>query len=363
MSLFGRLKKIGEAVARTAETVAKVAKDVGTSTVRIVTDVAIDSANVVTGFQFSESMESAKAAMDDAGLKSAATAIRDNHYPEIDTLLEAMKTHRESAQQKVDSIVAQNDAVNKRVALYDSFLSKVSLINQLQTEVTYLLSVTRGELPELRVYESEMGEILRQKPTLSSSGFNATQRALAYGSLAAGIGAALGTATAVASTAAKTVKMAGRASAVLAVAGVGLDVGMAFASYEKQLKQLREAKEKADVLERDLDEDLASLQAHRGAVDKAIETILDATNPRQTEAGYLAWAEASIKDLMDVKAQLEKEARILMAEVLGRLVRGGETNAATLLKVAKVFLPAIDVAEVEELISENAKDEKSWQVQ
>ena len=66
--------------------IASVTKDVGTSATRIVTDTAIDIANVSTGFQFNDEMEAAKQTMSDAGVLSAADAIKKNHYPFLERM-------------------------------------------------------------------------------------------------------------------------------------------------------------------------------------------------------------------------------------------------------------------------------------
>ena len=50
-------------------------KDVGTSSVRIITDTAIDIGNVATGFQFNDEMESAKKEMSDVGILNHKDAI------------------------------------------------------------------------------------------------------------------------------------------------------------------------------------------------------------------------------------------------------------------------------------------------
>jgi hypothetical protein len=333
-----------------------VLKDIGTSSVRIVTDTAIDVGNVATGFQFNESMESAKKSMDDVGLKSASTAIKDNHYSEIDTISKELTRRGQSIQKKLNNYDQQNTELNDRVNLYQTFSDRAFQINLLQNEINHLINITRGELPELENFKGQIDQLIKQEPSPTSN-FNAAQRALVYSSLVTSFGSTAGLATAAMSSTAKTVKIAGRASAILAVASVGLDVGMAFASYEKELKKLREMRDEAIADEGNIDVELTSLQNHNNNVNEAIQAILNACNPQQQEQSFLTWADHSITELKDIKGQLEKQARSMMENIIATLTVHGQTDLPMLMNVAKTFLPDFTAAELQIIVEKHMKGE------
>lgn len=333
----------------------KILKDVGTSSVRIVTDTGIDVGNVVTGFQFSGKMESAKKAMDKVGLKSASTAIRDNHYPEIEVLTSELKLRGQRISMKVEEHTALTAAVSERLLTYHNFADRVSELNALQHVITHLMRVTKGDIPELA--EFEIDSKLNLKPASGGgTGFGSTQRTLIYTQLAAGTGATIALTATVMSSSAKVARVASRASAVLFVASVGLDVALSFASYSKQLKQLREMKQKAITDEATLDTELTELETQQTTVDAAIEEILNACDPRQQEQGFLSWADARKAELMDVRGNLERQARNLMEESIGTLVAHGTTAMDVLMKVANAFLPDIPEAEIQAIVDRQRKE-------
>ncbi|MCC5619990.1 hypothetical protein [Nostoc sp. CHAB 5715] len=78
-----------------AEGFTRTIKDIGTSVTRIVTDTAIDLGNVVTGFQFQDKMDEAKQTLKDAGLLSAADAIEKNYYSFLPAMKEQVKNEHD----------------------------------------------------------------------------------------------------------------------------------------------------------------------------------------------------------------------------------------------------------------------------
>ncbi|NBD17076.1 MAG: hypothetical protein GVY04_13315 [Cyanobacteria bacterium] len=140
MKFFKRIGKTFEDVGDVmVNEVASVAKDVGTSATRIVTDTAIDLANVSTGFQFNDDMEAAKKAMSDAGIISAAEAIEKNHYGFLkDMEDEARAKHKEITRllKKGERIELQRD---NKASVLERMLLDIDNLIQISDEVNQLL--------------------------------------------------------------------------------------------------------------------------------------------------------------------------------------------------------------------------------
>lgn len=64
-----------------------------------------------------------------------------------------------------------------RLNVFNTFESRASQLNGLQHEINRLISVTKGDLPDLGEFDSQLDDVLKQE-LRSSARYNDTQRAL-----------------------------------------------------------------------------------------------------------------------------------------------------------------------------------------
>lgn len=121
-----------------------IAKDVGTSATRIVTDTAIDLGDVATGFQFSDEMNAAKQKMSEAGILSAADTIEKNHYG-------FLKDMEKEVQAKYDTIAklykegqSTELARDQKADVLADMLRDADVLAQMSNEAQALLAKSRS---------------------------------------------------------------------------------------------------------------------------------------------------------------------------------------------------------------------------
>jgi hypothetical protein len=119
--------------------ISSVATDVGTSATRIVTDTAIDTANVITGFQFEKDMENAKKTMSNAGVLSAADAIEKNHYGFLKDMEREARTKYEEIQRLYTAGQQVELQRNLQLNELNEMLMDVDLLAQMTLEAKQLL--------------------------------------------------------------------------------------------------------------------------------------------------------------------------------------------------------------------------------
>ncbi len=323
-------------------------KNVIAPATRIVTDTAIDLADVVTGTQFHGDMEGAKRTLDEAGIDTTATRIKENHYPEIKRLQSDLTGKQAQITQLQGDISSANAGLSGRIDIHNQWVHSVQIIQGLQDEfkrVMERLGEVKSESFNITLPNSEI------KQVDISEAFIRTRDALKYTNMGVG---GLSTITAVASLAAKSAqvaKLAGRASAVLMVVSIGLDVGMAIAQLEEQKKQLQQTNNEADTVLTKSRSILGEIQSSRVEVDANINNILKACSPPQSEATFSSWAEKTIDDLKQVIKKGKAELHALLVNALTPLVNA-QLDLADIQKAAHALLPSLSDDEFRDLIKE-----------
>ena len=300
---------------------ADVAKDVGTSATRIVTDTAIDLGDVATGFQFSDEMDAAKRKMSEAGILSAADAIEKNHYG-------FLKDMEKEAQEKYDTVAklfkrgqrVERKRDRKADTLAD-MLRDADELAQMSSEAQALMAKARsipdwekwmevleisdGALQELDTSVSKWNEV-GQKLMLANLGTNVASGVTGLAGLSAlakaskGLkGSKVSSAASKGSKFAKAGKLASRASVVLAVATVGLDIGLSVVELEKREDDLTKNIKALDKGIAEANQDITSLRKETRQIKLRIYEVLNAVEPPQTEESWESWVE-------ETKAHLER---------------------------------------------------------
>lgn len=241
-----------------------IVEDIGTSATRLVTDTAIDLANVTTGFQFNDDMEKAKKKMSEAGIYSASDAIERNHYGFLkDMEKEAKEKHDKlvDAYKQGDNLVnklnARNndlkimlddiDLLNRRVRQANEILAKLQIYTYWQT-VFQESDIELLPLSKINAYDTVWDDVAKSIAItmLGSDGLSAIS---GLGGLAAAAKAASLTKASRIASAAKFTKIgsiAAKASMVLTVASFGLEIGLSIAELESRKNKLKDYLEEVD---------------------------------------------------------------------------------------------------------------------
>ncbi len=343
--------RFGKRIRKGFRRVGKVTKDVATSTTRIVTDTAIDIGNVATGFQFEDEMATAKRKLSEAGIRSAAEAIESNRYG-------FLKDMEAQARAKVDALyerigAGQRLEVEREQRVTDLFdmLAQASLLAQMSLEAEALV----GRAADIPEWQRRHIDLDGAKATLGALSVSAGQwehisdLVIASGvagvtSAAAGLGSSKALAHAgklakaakvargakaarLSGAASKFVaigKLAGRASGVLALATVGLDIGMTFAALEHRKDELARQLRELDRGLADADEQLAAMRRELRDIEARIQQLLASVDPVQTEATWDDWVAVTEDALRRLRNQLtslesiEDKARQLAHRTRGR---------------------------------------------
>lgn len=296
--------------------------DVGTSATRIVTDTAIDLGNVATGFQFSDDMEAAKQTLSDVGILSAADAIRKNHYPFLDEMENTARAkHAEitrlydQAQKTERSRDQASEQLNKR-------LDGLKLLAQMSLDAEKLYAEA-AQFPYWQNWANQVGferttlanlqnaapewETICQNLLISQGVTNIAEGVTGIiGSLATvgktasllklsrttnmTLGQASKSAGQMVGRLAKIGRIAGRASAVLAVVSIGLDVGLTIAQLEEQKNTLQE---NIDDLNEGISlarQDITELNQETSEIQQATAKLLATLKPPMT-TDWASWLE------------------------------------------------------------------------
>lgn len=321
MGIFSIIEEAFEDVGKIiANEVLSVAKDVGTSATRIVTDTAIDLANVSTGFQFNDDMEAAKKAMSSAGVLSAADAIEKNHYG----FLKDMENEARSKHVKITQLLKEGERIeierNNRVSALENMLIDVDNLIQISDEVNKLLEKT-SKIPgwekwakmldispnpvnEIGKYATDWNEV-GQRIVISKMSVDVTSSALAsMGLLARASKLTKISKVSKTSRFLKIGKLAGRASTVLAVASIGLDIGLSIAELEAKQDQLEKYLKELNDGIAESNQDLTDLRKEVREINLRINELLNSVEPKQKEEFWDDWVEDKVQELKQLRNRL-----------------------------------------------------------
>ena len=350
--------------------IASVTKDVGTSATRIVTDTAIDIANVSTGFQFNDEMEAAKQTMSDAGVLSAADAIKKNHYPFLERMEEEARRKLSQIQTLFQSGQNLERERDQLVSTLSDMCGDVILLSQESLEAETLLAeaqkipewekwATILDLPPMTIAEvdqvsasTKKWEQVGKKIAMSNlivGVADGTAALIALGSLSkakrltkvskltrTGSSAVVNTA-AKSSKFLKVGKLAGRASGVLAVVSVGLDIGLSVAELERQKAQLEKTLAELDRDIAEAQRDLSALRQEKSEILSRINELLNSVEPPQTLKSWPAWAESTQEALRSVVNRL-----ISVNGIIDRALQKAEQTRGKPLEQRVNHVAAID---------------------
>jgi uncharacterized coiled-coil protein SlyX len=302
--------------------IASVTKDVGTSATRIVTDTAIDIANVGTGFQFDDEMEAAKKAMSEAGVLSAADAIEKNHYG----FLKDMENEARTKHHEITRLYNEGQRIelerDHRAALLEMMLVDIDNLVQISDEVNQLLEkaakipgwekwakmldISLTSVEEIGKYATDWNEVAQRIviSRMSADVAGSISAVASLGMIAQASKLAKVSKTSKASKFLKVGKLVGRASAVLAVASIGLDIGLSIAQLEAKQDQLEQYLKELNDGIAETHQDLTDLRREVREINLRIYELLKTIQPKQTEASWDNWVADKTEELKQLRSRL-----------------------------------------------------------
>jgi hypothetical protein len=292
-------------------------RDVGTAATRIVTDTAIDLTNVATGFKFNAKLEGAKNKLSKAGIHTTAEIIEENHYG-------FLKKMEKDVGEKIDSLTALSfegekiaAEIERRVLSLFEMLAQAELLSQMCAEAEAIIGPGLSDMPPWKrqqIEQSVFFKAVQQVNTASPHWDQVSALVLAsniagMGSIAAGLasGNALKRAGKLARAAraaggskamglsrksakfAKIGKLAGRASGVLSIATVGLDIGISVAVLEAKKKMLKKQNHELEAGLLEGKQELSLLRQEHQEIELRINELLTSVTPSQTEISWGDW--------------------------------------------------------------------------
>ncbi|MBV6626864.1 MAG: hypothetical protein KI793_28655 [Rivularia sp. (in: Bacteria)] len=323
MGLFDSIGNVFEdAVKVIAKETVSVATDVGTSATRIVTDTAIDIADIATGFQFSDDMGAAKKAMSDAGVLSAADAIEKNHYG----FLKDMENEARTKNSEITRLFKEGQRIeiemNNRASVLDNMLVNVKDLIQIGDEINehleraskipgwekwaQILDISPTPVNDIGKYTTDWNEV-GKRIIISRMSLDATSSISALASVGLFAKASKLTKLSKISKASKflkVAKLAGRTSTVLAIASIGLDIGLSIAELEgKQDKLEKYLKELNDGIA-ESNQDLTDLRREIREINLRINELLNSVEPKQQEESWDNWVEDKAEELKQLRSRI-----------------------------------------------------------
>ncbi|HCN46818.1 MAG TPA: hypothetical protein DIT18_15145 [Pseudomonas sp.] len=313
-----------------------IVKDIGTSATRMVTDTAIDLANIATAFHFDGEMQDAKKALTDVGIHSAGDAIQKRHY----AFLPEMEKNARSKYERLTGLYRQGDdlaaLINRRsnqfclmvddldiLALecsdYEALHERLSVypgwIDSLQNSSIKLIS-----LGKMESYKNNWQ--VAAKWMLGSSRVNDAVTVLAgFSGLAAAARAAylIKTSRVVAAVRfTKVASVAGKASLVLTVVSIGLDIGLSVFELEDRQSRLESYLRDVEAEIVRGGAELDKLNEKSRQLDELIGTLVSAAGVSLIE-DWSTWYQSERQRIRVLKSALiSLEGAIERAEALAR---------------------------------------------
>lgn len=321
-------------------------KDLYTGSARIVTDTAIDLGDLVTGFQFHKDMEKAKTTMDKAGVKSMKASIEDNHYGDIKKRAKKLERNKSSIGDLQKQATCALSEANQRVDLLNKMIPEVKVIVGLEKEIKDKLGSIDHYKLTYTMNDINKGEIQLQ----NSSQFIKTRKALTYTQIStSAISGITGTVSFLTKSGTSISKIAGRASLVLAVVSVGIDIGMAVAELDEKRSQLIRANNDANSIIKDLKSEKQKIEKDKNDINHKIKKILDASN--QTETTFFSWSQSKIEELKDVLGKINRELKQIVINAITPLILSG-VELPTIFEVAKTIDNSITLDACKNIIQE-----------
>jgi len=364
--------------------VLSVTKDVGTSATRIVTDTGLDAAslsvdlaNLATQGNFQNEMTSAQSGLDTArsemskaGVLTAAEAIEKNHFP----LLKARQAEAKAKHAMVSAIYPAakmlEAQLTDRSATLRGMASDIAGMQTLADQIHQSLSRVAAKAKSnmwVRIFDIDLSPLTTLSTASPKWDAIGQKIMIAEGVVAAGSGtgalagvgmmAAAGRLKSGASTLGKVGKaskllkigkLVGRASAVLSIALIGLDIGMSVVELKKREDQLSKELDELNTGIADANIALSEMTRQLMDINMRILEIVDSVGTN--EAGWDGWVDAQTDALRETATRaFSAEGLHQTALALARSSVGTPQNIRIMM--VRSASPAISDADARDIIA------------
>jgi chaperonin cofactor prefoldin len=293
-------------------------KDIGTSTVRVITDTALDIGDAVTLGRFSDTIKGAKEDMSRAGVLSAKDAIENSHYADLKGLeheADEKRAQLTELNQKSRILAAQIDTKEARLSEMLNAIQKLLLvygeIYELLKELSRLpgwnnsgqVNKLRKSVENIDNYSSTWENVI-QSVAISKLGVGTVSGVTAIASIPRVLQALK------VSRSLKVAKIAGRATIALTAVIEVLDIGLSIAELEQRKERVEHDLRELNAETQKVTEVIQKLEREIEDVEGAVEKILSVTTPPQTEASWEKWIEETDRKLKEKRDYLISEKGI-----------------------------------------------------
>lgn len=293
------------------DSLANTLRDIGTSSVRVVTDFGLDAANFVTLNKFDDTFDGIKEKMRHAGIMNAAEAIEKRQFSELAALEVEVSSLQDQLQRSPSDHNRLIEHLNGRIAVMSQLSRDVERLAELDRRLAGIeesLTYASRQQPalaasdELRKKISDFLSRLEKVRDLSTRGIhigmavNSLPGTIAKWNL---VGGAIGKAASVAkfTRLAKLLRV-GKASGVAAVATELAAIGLSVAELKEREAM---AREEIPILK----EKIAEAEAERRMIETKIRETDDVISSilnvhRVTEAEWPMWVTTTEKELSEI---------------------------------------------------------------
>ncbi len=330
------IKKVTKEIKKVVDTT----NDLNMAAFRENADMAIDLGNVLTGYQFKDEMDDAKKALSDAGLPTTTEAIANNYYDFLPAMREEVETKQNELKRLYqiaqEAETKRNDASSKLGEMLDSI--KILAQSSLEAETLFaeaaqipywqewpnLSNVPVDTLNNLKTSCAKWDAICQKilishgVSTLGEGGVATTGIIITTIGKASTVVNASRLATV--GKLAKFGKLAGKASAVLSVVTIGLDIGLSVAQLENQKETLQENIDDLNTGIAQINEDIDDMVTETSQIQSQIQELLSSVTPPVDENNWDNWVkqeqerlDAALKNLTSAQGLYERAFKLAKA--------------------------------------------------
>jgi vacuolar-type H+-ATPase subunit I/STV1 len=307
-------------------------KDIATSLTRIGTDTVIDLANVVTGFYFNDEVENAKKEMSNAGILNATDSIEKHYYSFLKDLeVEAEKKYQEildcnkKGMQLETQLNAKRNFQNQMIDDLE-FLMQISLEAEQKFEKLKVIPKWERVMENFGVNPNVLKKINKYSYTskwikvaeslqIAMLGVNTIDGITGITAISSSLIqirkfknaknlGQVGVELQASSRLSKIGRAASKASIVLTVASIGLDIGLSVVELEERKNKLEHYLTQLNDEIAKINQDIKKSQQELKDIESLITKLLLDVDPHLTIESWTDWVETNRKELVYLQERL-----------------------------------------------------------
>jgi prefoldin subunit 5 len=305
-------------------------QDVETSLTRMVTDSVIDLTNAATGFHFNDELEKAKKEMSNAGILNATDSIEKHFYSFLkDMECEARNKYQELLNlnkegMQLESQLKEKRKFKKKIVDDIEFLMQISLEAKKKFETLKVIPNWGEAMEKFGVVPNffKSNDYISKWNKVSET-LNITMVGINTASGITGITALsssliqqirefkniekLGQESVELQASSRLLKIgraAGKASIVLTIASIGLDVGLSVVELKKRKDELEHSLTQLNYDLTKISQDITELQKELKNIESLTNQLLLDVDPQLTIESWADWVETKKEELVHLQEHL-----------------------------------------------------------